>query len=513
MTLRKMFFSNLFSLALALFFAPGAFADSPVTPPDPAPPVRDYYPVVSFLYGTDRELKQGSYSSNPAPELGYGEAQMVLHLHYLRHGVPPSDWWHLREPGVQPTGLRKTHSLDPAAFALSLNSNAKDGTFVYVHGFATTFDEGAKEAAQIAYDLQLPGTPLLYSWPSHGKISIGDYDIDQKTVNRPESISHLTAFLTRVLENSSRGQIHLVGFSMGTYLLTRALMEMLDQGRDLSKIGAVILISADIDSQDFRTLYYPKLKKALAGRLVLYVSGRDQALVLSESYHHHRPRLGQGGEKVTTLEGVTTIDATQSSLDCGICHGLSQINGVINDMYLYLHQGLPPGERLLDPYEKNRETYYVLFDNSHDIVHIEDHNFAIAGQLGTYLNTLKLVWLPDPALEIAAGVERGFLPEELELRWNLEVKNFRPYVNAGLDYFDQGSGETAWAANEGLGVEYAFDSGPGLSLEWDWISPFSRSSLVPGGSALDGLLKNNGCPWSGFHIQLIQYFDFNKLLD
>jgi pimeloyl-ACP methyl ester carboxylesterase len=513
MTTRKLIYANLLSLAFAFCGTPGAFADSLVVPPDSAPQVRDYYPVVSFLYGTDRGFDKGRFNSNNSPDLAFGEAQMVLHLHYLRQGVPACNWWHMRKPGDQPTGLRKPHSLDPAAFALSLNSNAKDGTFVYVHGFATTFDEGAKEAAQIAYDLQLPGTPLLYSWPSHGNVSFGDYDIDQKTVNRPESISHLTAFLVGVLENSSQGQIHLVGFSMGTYLLTRALMEMVDQGRDLSKIGAVILISADIDSQDFRTLYYPKLKKALAGRLVLYVSGRDQALVLSETFHHHRSRLGQGGQKITTLEGVTTIDATQSSLDCGICHGLSQINGVINDMYLSLRQGLPPDRRLLDSYEKNGEAYYVLFDDSHDIAHIEDRNFAIAGQLGTYLNTLKLVWLPHPALEIAAGVDRGFLPEELELRWNLEVKNFRPYVNAGLDYFDQGSGETAWATNEGLGVEYAFDSGPGLSLEWDWISPFSRSSLVPGGSALDGLLKNNGCPWSGFHIQFIQYFDFNKLLD
>jgi hypothetical protein len=192
---------------------------------------------------------------------------------------------------------------------------------------------------------------------------------------------------------------------------------------------------------------------------------------------------------------------------------LSQINGVINDMFLSLHQGLPVDKRLLDPYSKEGKKYYVLFDAFHEIVHIEDRNFAIAGQLGTYLDTIKLIWLPDQALEIAAGTDRGYFPEELEFRWNLETKNFRPYLNFGIDYFDQSSGETAWAANEGLGVEYAFDSGPGLSLEWDWISEISRSAQVPGGSALDGLLKNVNCPWSGFHIQFIQYFDFNKLLE
>ncbi len=474
---------------------------------------RDYFPVISILYGTDREWKNDQYNAKSTPELGFGEAQMALHLNYYRRGDPACIWWHLRVPGDPPVGPPKARPMDPSAFALSLNSQALNGTFIYVHGFSTTFEEGAKEAAQIAYDLQLPGMPILYSWPSHGNISFGDYDADQKTVNRPEAIGHLTAFIERVLENSPKGQIHLVAFSMGSYLLTRSLMEMVDQGRDLSKIGAVILISADIDSQDFKNLYYPKLKKALAGRLVLYVSGRDQALILSGAFHHHRPRLGQGGLNVTTLEGATTIDATQSSLDCGICHGLSQINGVINDMYLSLHQDLPTRQRLLDPYEKDGEKYYALFDSSHEIARIEDRNFAIAGQLGTYLDTLKLVWLPDPALEIAAEVDRGYLPEEIELRWNLETENFRPYLNAGLDHFDQGSGETAWAVNEGLGVEYAFDSGPGISLEWDWISELSRSTLVPGGSALDGLLKNTGNPWSGFHVQFIQYFDFNKLLD
>ena len=438
---------------------------------------------------------------------------MVLRLHYLRHTETACDWWRLRDPKDPFTGLRPTHPLDPSDFAAALNQKVKDGTFVYVHGFATSFNEGAKEACQIAYDLQLPGTPLLYSWPSHGGISLGDYNVDQTAVNRPEAIGHLTSFIERVLENSSRGQVHLVGFSMGTYLLVRSLMELVDQKRDLSKIGAVILISADIDAHDFKTLYYPKLKKVLGGKLVLYVSGRDKALSLSSAVHQGKPRLGQGGETVTALKGIATIDATQSSLDCGICHGLSQINGVINDMYLSLHQGLPLNHRLLDPYEKDGQTYYVLFDDDHGVSHIEDHNFAVAGQAGTYLNTFKLAWLPDPALEIAEGTDRGYLPREIEVRLNLQTENFRPYLDLGLNYFDEGENVTAWALHEGLGVEYAFDAGLGLGLEWDWVSELSRSPNVVSGSTMDALLRNNDSPWSGFHLQLIEYFDFNRLLD
>lgn len=507
--------SSFHSLLLSFFLfwvAPTAFTQ-PAVPPGPDQAARDYYPVISLLYGTDREWKKDRYGADSAPELGYGEAQMTLRLHYFRQAGPSCGWWHLRGPGDGQAGLEKPHPLDPSVFASALNLKTGDGTFIYIQGFATTFEQGAREAAQIAFDLQLPGTPLLYSWPSHGGISLGDYNIDQTAVNRPGAIGHLAAFIERVLENSPRGRIHLVGFSMGTYLLTRALVEMAGQGRDLSKIGAVILISADIDARDFKTLYYPKLKKALGGRLVLYVSGRDKALALSSAVHQGKHRLGQGGLDVTTLEGVTTIDATQSSLDCGICHGLSQINGVINDMYLSLHQGLPLNKRLLDPYGKDGQKYYVLFDDDHAITHIEDHNFSIGGQLGTYVNTIKLAWLPDPGLEIATGVDRGYLPREIELRWNLQTENLRPYLDAGLDYFDEGGGETAWATHEGLGLEYAFDAGLGLGLEWDWVSELGRSPPVANGSTLDSLLRNNDCPFSGFHVQLIQYFDFNRLLD
>jgi pimeloyl-ACP methyl ester carboxylesterase len=513
MTPTKTTFVGACILAFLLSSNRAAQAQTIIPPPESAKPARDYYPVISFLYGTDREFKKDAYGADIAPGLGFGEAQMVLRLHYRRHSDKVCAWFRPRDKSEHRIGLLDAHPIGPADFIRPLRSNDRDETFIYVHGFSTTFAEGAKEAAQIAYDLQLPGIPLLYSWPSHGSVSLGDYKIDQAMVNRPEAIGHLAAFIQKVLENSPHGKIHLVGFSMGTYLLTRALVELAGQGRDLSRIGAIILISADIDAQDFKDLYYPNLKKALGGRLVLYVSGRDQALVLSAAFHHGRPRLGQGGEKATAGEGITTIDATRSSLDCGICHGLSQINGVINDMYLFLHQGLPADKRLLDPYGTGGERVYSLFDDSHDIVTIEDHNFAVAGQIGTYLNSLKLVWLPDASLELALGIDRGYLPHELEFRWNLQSDNFRPYGVAGFNYFDLGGGETAWAAHGGLGAEYAFDSGLGMGLEWDWVSELSRSPSVPSGSTLDELLKNKGFAWSGLHLQLIQYFDFNKLLD
>jgi pimeloyl-ACP methyl ester carboxylesterase len=499
-----------FILVLALYLALAGPTKAQV---DSAPSTRDYYPVISILYGTDRELKNNTFTSKSSPVLNWGQAQFVLHLHYFRKSDRDQTWWQPGNSFKNKPGLKSISPLDEKNFNHALRQDTQNETFLFVHGFSTTFEEGAKEAAQIAYDLQLPGKPLLYSWPSHGNISVGDYKVDQATVNRPEEIGHLKSFIQQSLKESGRGRVNLIGFSMGTYLLTRALMELAEEGENFSKVGSVILISADIDAQDFKNLYYPQLKPVLGSKLVLYVSGRDKALQLSEAFHHGQPRLGQGSEKITLIDGLTTIDATQSSQDCGICHGLSQINGVINDMYLSLHQDLPLNKRLVDGYEKNGGKYYVLFDDAHSIETIEDHNFAIAGQLGTYLNNLKLIWLPDPALEIAAGVNHGFLPTQLELRWNLETQNLRFYLNAGVDYYDQGNNSTAWALHGGPGVELVSDSGLGLGLEWDGVAELSRSSAVLSGSYLDRFLNNDGFPFSGFRLQLIKYFDFTKLLN
>src|SRR5262249_2696270 len=34
--------------------------------------------------------------------------------------------------------------------------------------FNVTFEDAVRRRAQIAYDLQFPGTPIRYSWPSQG---------------------------------------------------------------------------------------------------------------------------------------------------------------------------------------------------------------------------------------------------------------------------------------------------------------------------------------------------------
>jgi hypothetical protein len=101
----------------------------------------------------------------------------------------------------------------------------------------------------------------------------------------------------------------------------------------------------------------------------------------------------------------------------------------------------------------------------------------------------------------------------LELRWNVTTSHLRFYLDAGVDYYNQGNNSTAWTMHGGPGIELMSDSGLGLGLEWDGVAQLSRSPDVLNGSYLDSFLNNDGFPWSGFRLQLIRYFDFNKILN
>ena len=41
---------------------------------------------------------------------------------------------------------------------------------VYIHGFNTSFDDAQRRAAQLGFDLKVPGITALYSWPSRGNL-------------------------------------------------------------------------------------------------------------------------------------------------------------------------------------------------------------------------------------------------------------------------------------------------------------------------------------------------------
>ena len=175
---------------------------------------------------------------------------------------------------------------------------------VFVHGFNNTFAEGLYRFAQLNHDLDLPGVPVHYSWPSKASVLGYAYDRDSALFAR-DGLEQLL----RQVSDAGADQILLVAHSMGGHLTMEALRQMALRGDRsvLRKIGGVVLMSPDIDVEVFRAQAQAIGK--LPQPFVVFTSARDRALALSARIAREDARLGNlkdvrelAGLDVTLLE-------------------------------------------------------------------------------------------------------------------------------------------------------------------------------------------------------------------
>ncbi|WP_442772307.1 alpha/beta hydrolase [Paenirhodobacter enshiensis] len=178
----------------------------------------------------------------------------------------------------------------PAAFRADLARRiaANHGeAVVFVHGYNTNFAEGLYRFAQMSADFGLPGATVHYAWPSRAQVMGYAYDQDSALFAR----DGLTALLRMVRDAGAR-RIVLVGHSMGGFLTMEALRQLSIAGdrTTLDRIGAVILISPDIDTELFR------IEAHRIGRLpqpfIVFTSQSDKALNISAHMRGESARLG-----------------------------------------------------------------------------------------------------------------------------------------------------------------------------------------------------------------------------
>ena len=493
------------------------FTTSALSKNDPSPQDLDMnaIPVVSVLYGTDRaeipNEPNPAYNGKKDPQVHYGVSEVALDLRYRRKTGDMITWLSFHKKNGSPFIDINNKSLTRYDFDRLLRSDISGNTFVFIHGYNTSFHNGAILAAKIAYDLQLKGTPILYSWPSIG--SVTSFDQDVKTVEDPETTRHALVFLKDILNRSSHHKVHLVAHSLGTRLLCETLAQL--PLEDARKVSSVVLIAAEIETAQFKKLFEGKggLREKYVEKgcpFLLYASTEDQALSTALALSG-KDRLGQAGDRLTVLKGLTTLDASLILEDCGICHNLFYQDGIINYMYLSLNQGLPPQQILLTPRAKEGLDYYELFDGVHSLHRAMDYNWAVAEQLSTLTDSFQLGLFTENPLQIWIGINRGFLPSELELRYDLLTGNWRPYLEVGFDYFgqrDQHSSATASSLKYGLGLEYIGDAGWGIGVGVD-----AEKEMWHGGNPADDpnmndLMNNADFPWHQIRVQVTRYFDF-----
>lgn len=176
---------------------------------------------------------------------------------------------------------------DDLAAALAREGHGRRGAVVFVHGFNTTFAEGAYRLAQLGHDIDLSGALVHYSWPSRAHALGYVYDRDSALFGRDGLET-----LLRQVEAAGAERVLIVAHSMGAALAMETLRQIaLQEDRAvLDRIEAVVLISPDIDVDVFRA--QARRVGRLANPIIIFTSGRDRALALSARLTGRAGRLG-----------------------------------------------------------------------------------------------------------------------------------------------------------------------------------------------------------------------------
>jgi esterase/lipase superfamily enzyme len=255
-------------------------------------------------------------------------------------------FWRLElAPDVQKhVVLRETRELPPTTFyqqlAESVRSSRERDILVFVHGYNVTFEHAARRAAQLSADLPFDGVPILFSWPSQGRLLA--YPIDQ--ANASWAARDLQAFLLELAAYSGARSINIVAHSMGT-LVTAEAMAAIERDRihRTRLIDQIVLAAPDIDADQFRRDYAESLTSG-ARRVTLYASSQDFALAASKRFNGH-PRAGDSGPGLMVVEGIETVDVSGTDLSL-LGHGyVGESVPVLVDLYHAMRLRQTPAER------------------------------------------------------------------------------------------------------------------------------------------------------------------------
>lgn len=317
--------------------------------------------TVDVFYTTDREktdsqLIESQYGNKPsvANKLRFGICKVSIpHSHKVGNIERPSWWRNLvlfnPENPKKHITIYELNEKTKADF-LKLLGNKINGSpdkdaFIFIHGFSVKFADAIRRTAQIAHDLSYEGAAITYSWPSNDRLSKKGYMTDEQTIEW--TIPHLQKFIVSILKTLKIEKLHLIGHSMGTRALTKAVAALKVSNPELlPKLNQIILAAPDIDGKIFVDTIVPGIKSS-AKQVTLYASSKDKALMLSNKYRDAVLRAGQSGKNIIIIKGVETIDA--SSVDTNfIGHGyFAETKDLINDIYHILKHSFTPPQRNL----------------------------------------------------------------------------------------------------------------------------------------------------------------------
>lgn len=266
----------------------------------------------TVFIGTTRQLNDaGEYGIDRATSLQF--LQATVSIPPQREIGSVSDGFDKPKPERDFVIAELAKFADSRSFASGLRtkidaSKSRDVT-VFVHGFNNSFSDAAFRMAQLAHDLEIPGTHVSYAWPSRGNPLGYEYDRDSALFAR----DGLTDLL-RTVRSAGQPNIVLVAHSMGRALVMETLrqLDIAEPGWAARNIGAIILISPDINVDVFRS-QMARLQ-SVPERFVVIVSRKDAVLRVSSRLRGVESQLGNiaNANEVSDLP-ITVVDVTEFS--------------------------------------------------------------------------------------------------------------------------------------------------------------------------------------------------------
>jgi esterase/lipase superfamily enzyme len=300
--------------------------------------------VATTRRGIDAERPGFRYGTQDANALSWGLAQVSVPSYRVRAegDIPRAG----NEADPDPSRLMFMNSLLPADSVRFLQRVGDDlartrsrDILVFVHGYNSSFEDAAVRLAQLVADMGFDGTAVLFAWPSAGALS--GYVRDQQTARNAGW--HLLRLLRDQLPRTNPDRIHVIAHSMGSEVLSKA-MSLVDPRDSLPRLGQVVFAAPDVDARVFAREILPVIRQRALG-VTLYASSEDDALRASRVLNGVL-RLGLGGDSLTVLDGMTTVDATRVRGDA-LGHTLFGNPALLTDLHAVLTEGRSPSERRL----------------------------------------------------------------------------------------------------------------------------------------------------------------------
>jgi len=248
--------------------------------------------------------------------------------------------------------------------------------YLFVHGYANTFDDSVETIAGVWHFLGRRGVPIAYSWPAGGKGLLRGYTYD--TESSEFTVSHLEQMLRVIASCPDVKKVNIICHSRGTDTTVTALrelhLEITASGhstREVLKLGTLVLAAPDIDLDVVIQKILTVRLGQVPERFTMYVCSGDKALGLSEWLFGGIIRLG---ELKATMFSPAELKVLRSSKTNQIVnadvtnpgdfgHNYFHANpAVSSDLVLLMRYHLPPGDEYGRPLLTKENGFWAVDD-------------------------------------------------------------------------------------------------------------------------------------------------------